>query len=396
MNAGPRFFIIAGEPSGDRLGGGLIAALGEATGGRAVFEGIGGPAMAAAGLQSRFDMAELSVMGVSEVLPRLPTLLRRIRETGEAVGAMAPDALITIDSPDFCLRVAHRARRRRPGLRTIHYVAPSVWAWRPGRAAKMARVIDHVLALLPFEPPYMAAAGMGCDAVGHPIAALPVVEKAAVAAFRARLGLAPGARLLAVLPGSRMGEVSRLGPIFRSVMARLRADDPGLQAVLPAAHAVAGPVREIFGTTAHILDPLGQDEAAAEADKRTALAAADAALAASGTVALELAAAGTPMVSAYRASALTTALVRRLALIDTANLVNIISESRAVPEFLGEACRPETVAPAVADLLAGGPAAAAQRSVFGPVMAALGRGGADPNHRAAAAVLRVLSQTPTR
>ena len=171
-----RLFIAAGEPSGDLLGGVLIAGLRQLDPGLAL-EGIGGPAMAAQGLVSRFPMEELSVMGLAEVLPRLPNLLRRIRETGDAAAAMAPDALVTIDSPDFSLRVAKRARALRPDLRTIHYVAPSVWAWRPGRAARMARVIDHVLALLPFEPPYMQAAGMTCDFVGHPVAAEPEADK---------------------------------------------------------------------------------------------------------------------------------------------------------------------------------------------------------------------------
>ena len=167
-----RIFIAAGEPSGDLLGGALIAGLRQLTA-DLTLEGIGGPAMAAEGIASRFPMEELSVMGLTEVVPRLPNLLRRIRETGDAAAAMAPDALVTIDSPDFSFRVARRARSRRPDLRVIHYVAPSVWAWRPGRALKMAKVVDHVLALLPFEPPYMEAAGMTCDFVGHPVAAEP-------------------------------------------------------------------------------------------------------------------------------------------------------------------------------------------------------------------------------
>jgi lipid-A-disaccharide synthase len=169
--SGPRLFLIAGEPSGDLLGAALIAGLRELAPG-ARLEGVGGPAMAAQGFRSRFPMADLSVMGLAEVLPRLPLLLRRLRETAEAVVAAAPDALIGIDSPDFCLRVARRVRAARPGQRVMHYVAPSVWAWRPGRAAAMAEVVDHVLALLPFEPPYMEAAGMSCDFVGHPAASI--------------------------------------------------------------------------------------------------------------------------------------------------------------------------------------------------------------------------------
>ncbi|MFZ9133542.1 MAG: lipid-A-disaccharide synthase, partial [Gemmobacter sp.] len=164
-------FLVAGEPSGDRLGAALMAGL-RALAPGVRFSGVGGPAMAAEGLQSLFPMAELSVMGLLEVLPRYPALRRRMIETAEALVAAAPDAVVTIDSPDFCLRVLARARAARPGLRTIHYVAPSVWAWRPGRARRMAPLVDHVLALLPFEPPLMEAAGMGCSFVGHPAAAV--------------------------------------------------------------------------------------------------------------------------------------------------------------------------------------------------------------------------------
>ena len=168
-----RVFLVAGEASGDALGAALMAGL-RALCADVAFDGIGGPLMEAEGLQSRFPMEELSVMGLMEVLPKYRHLKRRIAETADAVVALRPDVLITIDSPDFGLRVARAARARWPDLRTVHYVAPSVWAWRPGRAAKMAPVIDHVLALLPFEPPYMEAAGMTCDFVGHPVTTVPL------------------------------------------------------------------------------------------------------------------------------------------------------------------------------------------------------------------------------
>ena len=334
---GPRLFLVAGEPSGDRLGGALIEGM-RALGVAPELAGVGGPAMAAAGLASRFPMEELSVMGIAEVLPRLPNLLRRIGETAEAVVAMRPDALVTIDSPDFSLRVARAARKRLPELRTIHYVAPSVWAWRPGRAAKMAEVVDHVLALLPFEPPYMEAAGMSCDFVGHPVAAEPQASPAEVAALRAELAIAPGQPVLALLPGSRRGEVTRLAPIFAEVARRLRALRPELAVIVPAAPAVVGLLDERMRADEagwpHVLDPRGFDAPAWEARKRAAFAAADVALAASGTVSLELAAAGTPMVIAYDANPLTVWMVRRLVRIDTATLVNLVTETRAVPEFL--------------------------------------------------------------
>ena len=395
---GPRLFLVAGEPSGDRLGAALIEGL-RALGVTPELAGVGGPAMAAAGLASRFPMEELSVMGIAEVLPRLPNLLRRIRETAEAVAAMRPDALVTIDSPDFSLRVARAARKRLPELRTIHYVAPSVWAWRPGRAAKMAEVVDHVLALLPFEPPYMEAAGMTCDFVGHPVAAEPQASPAEVAALRAELAIAPGQPVLALLPGSRRGEVTRLAPIFAEVARRLRALRPDLAAIVPAAPAVVGLLDERMPADEagwpHVLDPRGFDAPAWEARKRAAFAAADVALAASGTVSLELAAAGTPMVIAYDANPLTVWMVRRLVRVDTATLVNLVTETRAVPEFLG-GCTARAIVPAVEALFADPAIAAAQRAAGAWAMALLGRGGEPPGVRAARSVLAHLPESRDR
>jgi lipid-A-disaccharide synthase len=393
--SGPRLFVVAGEPSGDLLGAALIAGLRELCGDGLVLDGIGGPGMEAAGLSSRFPMHELSVMGIAEVLPRLPRLLARIRETAEAVAALSPDALVTIDSPDFSLRVAKGARARLPGLRTIHYVAPSVWAWRPGRAAKMARVIDHVLALLPFEPPYMEAAGMTCDFVGHPAAVEPRASEAEIAALRAELGLGDR-RLLLLLPGSRGGEVRRLAPVFAEVLHRLRAERPDLAALVPAAAPVADLVRAALppdaGGQPLILDPRGLPPEVASARKRAAFAAADAALAASGTVSLELAVQETPMVIAYDTNPLTAAVAKRLLRIDTATLVNLVTDTRAVPEFIFQNCRPELIAPAVARLLDDPGAAAAQRASGGEAMRLLGRGGEPPGLRAARSVLAHLAR----
>ena len=310
------------------------------------------------------------------------------------MAAAAPDALVTIDSPDFGLRVAKRARAARPGLKVIHYVAPSVWAWRPGRAAKMARVVDHVLALLPFEPPLMRAAGMTCDFVGHPVAAEPQATPAEVAALRAELAVAPEQPLLALLPGSRRGEVTRLAPVFAEVARRLRRLHPELAVVVPAAAPVVGMLDGLMRPDAagwpHVLDPRRFASPDWEARKRAAFAAADAALAASGTVSLELAAAGTPMAIAYDANALTAMLVKRMVRIDTATLVNLVTGTRAVPEFLFERCTPELIAPAVEALLLDPDAAAAQRAVGARAMALLGRGGEPPGLRAARSVLAAI------
>ena len=391
---GVRLFLVAGEPSGDRLGAALIEGLG-ALGAEPELQGVGGAGMAAAGMTSLFPMSELSVMGIAEILPRLPNLLRRIAETADAVVAMRPDALVTIDSPDFSLRVAKAARARLPDLRTIHYVAPSVWAWRPGRAAKMAKVIDHVLALLPFEPPYMEAVGMSCDFVGHPVATEAQAPADAVAALRAELAIAPDQPVLALLPGSRRGEVTRLAPVFAAVARQLRARHPDLAVIAPAAAGVMDLVDRLLRPDEagwpHVLDPRPFSVSEWEARKRAAFAAADVALAASGTVSLELAAAGTPMVIAYDANPLSVFVARRLIRIDTATLVNLVTGTRAVPEFLFEHCTPELIVPAVEALLQGPSEAAAQRSVGAEAMTLLGRGGEPPGLRAARSVLGAIS-----
>ena len=381
----PAFFLIAGEPSGDRLGAALMAGL-KALSPGATFSGIGGPAMAAEGLTSLFPMEELSIMGLVEVLPKYLHLKRRIREAATAALAAAPAALITIDSPDFCLRVAALVKSARPDLKTIHYVAPSVWAWRPGRARKMARVIDHVLALLPFEPPYMTAAGMTCDFVGHPVVAEPVATVDQAAAFRAAHGIAPQAPLVAALPGSRRGEVTRLIPPFGAALARVGEVHPGLRVVLPTPRHLAPLVAEATG------DWPGRPlilPAPDLASRTAAFAAADVALAASGTVSLELAAQACPMVIAYDMAPLTLWLMRRMARVDTVTLVNLVSETRAVPEFIGQECRADRIAPALLHLLDHG--AASQHDAMRLTMDRLGRGGPPPGLRAARSVLEALA-----
>jgi lipid-A-disaccharide synthase len=374
MSGPVKLFLIAGEPSGDRLGAALMAGLKAL--GPVAFAGIGGPLMQAEGMTSLFPMEELSVMGIAEVLPKYFPLKRRIREAAEAALASGAEALVTIDSPDFCLRVAAIAKAARPEFRTIHYVAPSVWAWRPGRAAKMAKVIDHVLALLPFEPPFMTAEGMTCDFVGHPVVAEPLAAPEERAAFA---GEGP---LLLALPGSRKGEVARLAPVFGEVVGWLKARHPGLRVALPTVRGVAGLVRDLTRTWAVVPDII--EDAGA---KRGAFAAADVALAASGTVSLELAANGCPMVIAYDMHPLTLWLMRRAALIDTVTLVNLVSETRAVPEFIGPDCRAEKIAPALEAALAD---PAAQRAAMALTMARLGKGGEPPGLRAARSVLAAL------
>ncbi|WP_299350428.1 lipid-A-disaccharide synthase [uncultured Shimia sp.] len=380
-------FLIAGELSGDRLGAALMEGL-KTLCPEVTFSGVGGPLMTAQGLSSLFPMDELSVMGIAEVLPKYRHLLKRMHQTADAVLEQKPDVLVTIDSPDFCLRVAREVKKA-SSLRTVHYVAPSVWAWRPKRAQKMSRGVDQVLALLPFEPPFMEAAGMRCDFVGHPVVNEPVASDAEVTAFRADHGIGD-APLLIALPGSRRAEVSRLTPAFGEVVARMKQVKPELQVVLPAAGPVAGLVKELTATWPHppvILDPAGLSEEAALARKRAAFRAGDVALAASGTVSLELAASDTPMVIAYDMNWMSWQIMSRMALIDTVTLVNLVTDTRAVPEFLGPAFQPEAIAPALLEVLDNpGP----QRSAMALTMESLGKGQANPGLRAARAVLEGL------
>ncbi|MBU2962347.1 lipid-A-disaccharide synthase [Citreicella sp. C3M06] len=376
-------FITAGEPSGDRLGAALMEGL-RAMVPDVTFTGIGGDLMAAQGLQSLFPMDEISVMGVSEILRQYGALKARIRQTADAVIAARPDVLITVDLPEFSLRVAKLVRAA-SDIRIVHYVAPTVWAWRPGRAAKMARHVDQVLALLPFEPPYMEAAGMRCDFVGHPVVTEPVASDEDAAAFRTRHGIGQ-TPLALMLPGSRRSEVSRLAPVFGEVAARLHAARPDLRLVIPAAAPVAEMVQDMcagWPGAPLILDPRALGARALE-EKRAAFKAADVALAASGTVSLELAATHTPMVIAYDMGWLSRQIIGRMLRVDTVTLVNLVSDTRDVPEFIGNACRPGPICDALLGILG---TKDAQGAAMERTMQKLGRGGPPPGQRAAWAVL---------
>ncbi|UWQ89440.1 lipid-A-disaccharide synthase [Rhodobacteraceae bacterium M382] len=385
-----RVFLLAGELSGDRLGGALMAGLRELVE-DVEFQGVGGPSMQEQGLSSLFPMDELSVMGIFEVLPKYAQLKRRIAQTAQAVLDSKPDVLITIDSPDFSLRVAKLVKAS-SSIRTVHYVAPSVWAWRPERAAKMARVIDHVLALLSFEPPYMTAAGMACDFVGHPVVAEPKATDEDVARFRVESGVGDAPYVLA-LPGSRRGEVGRLTPVFGAALSAFKQQHPQFRIVVPA----AGPVASLLHQTMQswpadtiVLDPADVARDQALTRKRAAFAGATLAMAASGTVSLELAAARTPMVIGYNFNWLTWQIMKRKALIDTVTLVNLVSDTRVVPECLGPDCTAENLTRALDSVLEH---PEAQQQAMELTMQRLGEGGEAPGLRAARAVLAGLERS---
>ncbi len=374
-----RLFLIAGEASGDQLGAGLMRALALAEP-EVAFSGIGGPAMQAAGLSSLFPLEDLAVMGVVPVLKRLPLLLARLDEAVGAVRDVQPDALIIIDSPDFTHRVARRCRRFLPKLPIIDYVSPTVWAWRQGRARKMRAYIDHVLALLPFEPAaYRRLDGPPCSYVGHPLIERLDVLKPREDDLRRRNQDPP---LLLLLPGSRHSEIARLMPIFKETLARVSHEMGVLDVVLPAvphlaeeiaSHIAAWPVKPVL--------------VQGEAEKFASFRRARAALAASGTVTLELALAEVPQIVAYRVSPLET-LLRPFIKVPSIVLPNLILGENAVPEFLQEACMPEALTSALVGLLRDGPEREQQIAAFPKVTVAMALpGGETPSARAASIVL---------
>ena len=382
-----KLFLLAGEASGDRLGAELMRGLRHLKP-DVRFRGIAGPEMQSEGLDSLFDMAELSVMGLAEVLPKYFALKRRLDQTVAEVLAWKPDILVTIDSPDFCLRVARAVRAADPSIRTCHYVAPSVWAWRPGRAKKMAAYIDHVLALLPFEPPYMQAEGMACDFVGHPVAAQAAVTSKQIAQFQADFGLDPARRSLVVLPGSRASEIKRLLPIFCKVVAQpCFAEFQLIFPTLPHLEPLLRAEIDALAQDTVLVTGAGLTAADAAEQRLVAYGAATAALAASGTVSLELAAAGTPMVIAYDMGFISRLVIGAMLKIDTVTLVNLVSETRAVPEFIGKDCKAERIAPALQQIL---DAPDAQAQAIKTTMTRFGRGDPELPYRAARAVLRGL------
>ncbi|MEG3661492.1 lipid-A-disaccharide synthase [Celeribacter halophilus] len=379
-----KVFVIAGEPSGDRLGGAVMAGL-SALADDVEFRGVGGAAMAEAGLVSQFPMSELSLMGIAEILPKYFHLKRRIREVAEAILDWKPDVVVTIDSPDFCLRVADLVKAR-SDIRICHYVAPTVWAWRPGRAGKLAKRVDQLLALFPFEPPYFEKEGLRCDFVGHPVATEELASDQEVADFRARHGIGTEPLVL-ILPGSRKSEVWMLAMLFAEAMGHFSLHHPKARYVLPMAQNVENVVRRVVKSDWPV-QPILID-ASDKAEKAAAFRAADVALAASGTVSLELAANDTPMVIAYRMNRLTEMIIKRKLLIDTVTLVNLVSETRVVPEFLGTDCIPQKIAASLSHVLNTGDD---QRAAMKLTMERLGRGQEDPGLRAARAILDGIAQ----
>ncbi|MSP33096.1 MAG: lipid-A-disaccharide synthase, partial [Pseudolabrys sp.] len=323
----PHVFLVAGEESGDRLGAALIAAIKRRTQSRARFSGVGGTHMAQEGVQSLFPLGDLAIMGFAAIPASLPKILRHIRETADVVIAARPDVLVIIDSPEFTHRVARRVRKIAPKIPIVDYVCPSVWAWRPGRARAMRAYVDHVLALLPFEPAAMQRLdGPLCTFVGHPLSERVDQMRPSAEEARRRLGDPP--RLL-VLPGSRSGEIRRMAGVFGDTVAlvvnRIGTIDVVVPAVPRLADAVAAAISSWRVPTRIVTE---------QGDKDTAFRTARAALTKSGTSTLELAVAGVPMVAAYKVPLLEEMIGRMLITAPSAILTNLVLGENVVPEFL--------------------------------------------------------------
>jgi len=381
-----KIFLIATEESGDRLGAGLMKILRQRLGDAIRFEGVGGRAMAAEGMTSLFPIEELSIVGLAAVVMQLPKILRLIRQTTAAVADASPDILVIIDSPDFTHRVARRVRSRDPSIPIIDYVSPSVWAWRPGRARAMITYIDHVLALLPFEPEaYRRLHGPPCSYVGHPL-----IEQLTTlrpnATERARRDLAPP--VLLVLPGSRRSEIRHHMEIFGAALGLLRAQDIPFELILPTMPHLEQAVRK--GVKGWPVEP---KIVVGETEKRAAFRIAHSALAKSGTVTLELALSGVPMVTAYRAGRTEAFILQRAINVPSVILANLVIGENVIPEFLQDDCTPENLARSLRELLIDSAPRRRQLEAFSRIDTIMSTGRVSPSVRAADIVLATMRRS---
>jgi lipid-A-disaccharide synthase len=376
-------FLVATEESGDRLGADLMRELRQRLGEGVRFAGVGGREMEGEGLRSLFPIEELSIIGLAAVVRQLRPILRRIRETADTVIASAPDMLIIIDSPDFTHRVAKRVRARAPNIPIVDYVSPTVWAWRPGRARRMRAYIDHVLAILPFEPAaHRDLGGPPCTFVGHPLTER-IASLRPDAQEQQRRHAAPP--VLLVLPGSRRGEIRHHMAVFGETLGRLHADGVAFELVLPTMPHL----REMI--EAGVKDwPVQPRVVIGEDAKRAAFRSARAAFAKSGTVTLELALAQVPMVAAYKAGTVEAWIIRRAIRASSVILANLVVGENVVPEFIQEDCIPDKLAPALRDVLADSPMRRRQVEAFARIDAIMATGDQSPSARAADVVLTLL------
>jgi lipid-A-disaccharide synthase len=380
---GRKVFLIATEESGDRLGANLMKVLRQRLGGAVRFEGVGGRAMAREGLASLFPIEELSIIGLAAVVKQLPKILRLIKQTAVAVTEASPDVLVIIDSPDFTHRVAKRVRASDPKIPIVDYVSPSVWAWRPGRARAMLSYVDHVLALLPFEPEaYRRLRGPPCSYVGHPL-----IEQLAQlrpgADERQRRSEPPP--VLLVLPGSRRSEIRHHMAVFGQALGRLNDAGVAFELLLPTMPHLQEAVAEALKAW-----PVQPRVVIGEKEKRAAFRIAHAALAKSGTVTLELALSGVPMVTAYRTGAVEASILRRAIKVNSVILANLVIGENIIPEFLQQDCTPEKLSVALREVLGDSALRRKQIEAFAKIDQIMSTGKQPPSARAADIVLATM------
>ena len=390
-----KILMIAGEPSGDRLGANLIDGLKYELRGLNTMEvqGIGGSLMKSKGLKSIFDLEDISYMGFVEILPNVPKILNIIKRISNYAIAWRPDVIITIDSPDFSFRVSKKIKRIWPEAKIIHYVVPSVWAWRPKRAKKMAKFVDHVLAILPFEPPFMTEVGLSCEFVGHPVVSEEMPSQEEIRSFRNSMNIKKDDPIVAILPGSRKSEVFRMIPIFDDMIRVISSKYPNLLFIIPITENVSDIVIKWVNKTnlpIIYIKEKDNDPMVFEWQKRLLFSTALAAVATSGTVSLELARMGAPMVIAYRTSIITELLYKLLVNLKTATLINILTERMDIPEFLFEKCTFKNLSFALNTLLIDNEEVLRQQVASNEAMEILGLGGTDPKIRAARSVLKFI------
>jgi lipid-A-disaccharide synthase len=382
---GRKVFLIATEESGDRLGANLMKVLRQRLGDAVRFEGVGGRSMAREGLVSLFPIEELSIIGLSAVIKQLPKILRLIRQTTSAVTEARPDILVIVDSPDFTHRVAKRVRAADPQIPIVNYVSPSVWAWRPGRARAMLGYVDHVLALLPFEPEaYQRLRGPPCSYVGHPLTDQLGSLRPAADEQQRRDASPP---VLLVLPGSRRSEIRRHMEVFGQTLGRLRDEGSAFELILPTMPHLQQAITEALKTW-----PVQPRVVIGEQEKRAAFRIAHAALAKSGTVTLELAISGVPMVTAYRVGSTEAWIMRRAINVQSVILANLVVGENVVPEFLQQDCTPEKLAPALREVLGDSALRRRQVEAFARIDRIMSTGDQPPSVRAADIVLATMQK----
>jgi lipid-A-disaccharide synthase len=378
--------LIATEESGDRLGASLMKVLRQRLGDAVRFEGVGGRSMAREGLTSLFPIEELSIVGLAAVVRQLPKLLRLIRQTADAMTQASPDILVIIDSPDFTHRVARRVRARDPRIPIVDYVSPTVWAWRPGRARAMCGYIDHVLALLPFEPEeYRRLHGPPCSYVGHPLIEQIDALRPGADEQKRRDAQPP---VLLVLPGSRRSEIRHHLPVFGETLGRLREAGVAFEPILPTMPHLQEAVREAVKSW-----PVQPQLVIGEAEKRAAFRIAHTALAKSGTVTLELALAGVPMVAAYKGGAVEAWIVRRAVRSSSVILANLVVGKNVVPELLQQDCTAEKLSHALGEALSDSALRRQQVEAFARIDEIMSTGDQPPSVLAADIVLATLRKS---